>query len=131
MAIETKLDRSIYPTSASQAAWLAFGIAAALAVSPTAIAQSPSSQPSDPFASAGGKDSCAATFSSAEATQHAENWVAGVFIGKNYLSGTKAGSTIGRASVFSEVRQYCSALPRASLGEATKAVYEKLLSEGR
>jgi hypothetical protein len=73
-----------------------------------AAAQSSSSQAPDPILSAGGKDGCAATFASAELTQQAENWVAGVFLGKNYLNGTKAGSTIERAGIFSEVKQYCT-----------------------
>lgn len=131
MAIQTKLAHSLYPICARRTAWLAFSAATAFAAGSDAIAQSPSSQPSDPFSSAGGKASCAETFSSTDATQQAENWVAGVFIGKNYLSGAKAGSTIGRASVFLAVRQYCSTQPRVSLGEATRATYEKLLSEGR
>ena len=131
MAIQAKLANRLDPICARRTAWLAFSAATALAVGSTAMAQSPPSQPSDPFSSAGGKASCAETFSDAGATQQAENWVAGVFIGKNYLSGAKAGSTIGRASVFLAVRQYCSSQPRVSLGDATRATYEKLLSEGR
>jgi len=128
MAYQTMLARRYCPSSSIRVARLAFLTAIALAAS---AAQSSSSQVPDPFSSAGGKDSCAATFASTELTQQAENWVAGVFLGKNYLNGTKAGSTIERASIFSEVKQYCSGHPRTSLGEAAKATYEKLLAEGR
>ena len=128
MAFQTMLARSYCPISAIRVARLAFLTATVLVAS---AAQSSSSQVPDPFSSAGGKNSCAATFASPELTQQAENWVAGVFLGKNYLNDTEAGSTIGRASIFSEVKQYCSGQPRASLGEAAKATYEKLLAEGR
>jgi hypothetical protein len=128
MAFQPMFARSYCPISTTRVARLAVLTATALVA---AAAQSSSSQAPDPFLSAGGKDSCAATFASPELTQQAENWVAGVFLGKNYLNGAKAGSTIGRASIFSEVRQYCSGEPQASLGAAAKAVYEKLLVEGR
>jgi hypothetical protein len=128
MVFKTMLARSYCPIGAARAARLAVLTATTLVA---AAAQSSWSQAPDPFSSAGGKDSCAVTLASPELTQQAENWVAGVFLGKNYLNRTKAGSTIGRASIFSEVKQYCSGQPQASLGEAAKAVYEKLLAEGR